>query len=165
MDYRVIGKWHSQLMMDAKDVIWSLDQAPFAGSLDSEAAEAGDGPGLKNFLPTLPGVTTLTSTSSSLNLFAEDSQESATDYDSILETTMLPNSRQIVNAFNTVEEKTVIPQSVCSFPCKIGEIMIFNTVSLVLSYVRQKARVAQKYTTCLKNQLTIFNTFRYTLKS
>ena len=129
-------------MMDAKDVIWSLDQAPFAGSLDSEAAEAGDGPGLKNFLPTLPGVTTLTSTSSSLNLFAEDDQES-TDYDTILETTMSPNSRQIVNAFNIVEEKTVIPQSVCSFPCKIGEIMIFNTVSLVLSYVWQKARVAQ----------------------
>ena len=53
----------------------------------------------------------------------------SSDYDGLETTTLSPN------AFNIVDEKTArIPQSVCSLPCKIGHIMIFNTVSTALTF-------------------------------
>ena len=77
-------------MMDAEDVIWSLDQTPVSSGSLGNAAEAPDGrsndlgsgggssTSPKNVSPTL-GVTTLTSTSSS-NLFAVGEQDQ-TDQD------------------------------------------------------------------------------------
>ena len=72
-------------MMDAEDVIWSLDQTPVSsgslGSPDGPAIDLGSVGGStspKYVSPTL-GVTTLTSTSSS-NLFAVGEQDQ-TDQD------------------------------------------------------------------------------------
>lgn len=76
-DYKVIGKWHSELMMNAGDVKWS----------SSSPTDA---------------ITTTTTT---------------TSFPSISSTT--DNS--------LMELQNTIPTSVCSFPCKTGEIMIMNT--------------------------------------
>ena len=101
-DYNVIGKWHSQLMMDAKDVIWS----------DSEA---------------------MTSTTTSTVSAASYQTLSYEDLESEMTTTMSPmttisNAQQLWDQ-DQIGDANAIPQSVCSFPCKTGEIMIMNTVT------------------------------------
>ena len=104
-DYKVIGKWHSELMMDAKDVLWSFWD-----------------PTTTTVSPGMWPTTTLSPT-----LVAEDSE--AAD-----ETTTLaalePAMTTWPDAFASAELDNAIPQSVCSFPCKTGEIMIMNTVIL-----------------------------------
>lgn len=97
-DYKIIGKWHSQLMMDAKDVIWSYVDPSTTTTM----------------VPEVSSSTTLTS----YNASAEDN---------FYETTTVMAGQ--TNAFGWHLDDDGIPQSVCSFPCKTGEIMIMNTVS------------------------------------
>lgn len=105
-DYKIIGKWHSQLMMDAKDVIWSYVDPSTTTTMVPEVSSS---------------TTSLTSFNGSEDNFYET-------------TTMVGQT----NAFGMTEEHLDddgIPQSVCSFPCKTGEIMIMNTVGYILSKI------------------------------
>ena len=56
------------------------------------------------------------------------------DYDDFETTTLSPNIGLETDTFDEVEKKIAIPQSVCSLPCKLGYIMIFNTVSAALTF-------------------------------
>ena len=90
-DYKIVGKWHNELNMNAEDVVWTA--------------------------------------------FEQDGQTSAR-----LVTTRSPlsNESRISNLHATQSTSVLaskagdgrIPTSVCSKPCKAGEIMIMNTVRL-----------------------------------
>ena len=90
-DYKIVGKWHNELNMNAEDVVWTA--------------------------------------------FEQDGQTSAR-----LVTTRSPlsNESRISNLQATQSTSVLaskagdgrIPTSVCSKPCKAGEIMIMNTVRL-----------------------------------
>lgn len=94
-DYAVIGKWYSELMMEAKDVIWS-------SSYEAEV------------------MTTTTTTTTSTSRPTTGSSPGWSPSGS---------SGQVSDSFGTtLGGPSIIPRSVCSFPCKTGEIMIMNTV-------------------------------------
>lgn len=95
-DYRVIGKWHSDLSLDAKDVIWSYVD-PSTTTLASTTILSTSSEAFDDIETTTAALTTWPSQTSA---FMEDFEE----------------------------DQGRIPQSVCSFPCKLGEIMIMNTV-------------------------------------
>lgn len=84
-DYKIVGKWHNALNMNADDVVWTAYEQNGQTS------------------------TRPTTTHSPLSNESLDASQ----------TTLVPSS-------NAGDGR--IPTSVCSKPCKAGEIMIMNTV-------------------------------------
>ena len=90
-DYKIVGKWHNELNMNAEDVVWTA----FEQNGQTSAR--------------------LITTRSPLSNESRISDLHAT------QSTSVPSSKAGDGR---------IPTSVCSKPCKAGEIMIMNTVRL-----------------------------------
>ncbi len=108
-DYKVIGKWHSELDMNVDDVMWTIDVAAGADEDLSTAAFEAD---------------------SNLTLSAVTLMPPQTSTERASVSTLVP-----VSSSSAVSDGRSIPTSVCSLPCKAGEIMIMNTVSRPNKYV------------------------------
>ena len=88
-DYKIVGKWHNELNMNAEDVVWTAYE--------------------QNRLPP----NWLATTNSPLSNASRMSDPHAT------RSPKVPSAKA---------GEGRIPTSVCSMPCKAGEIMIMNTV-------------------------------------
>ena len=132
-DYKVIGKWQEQLMMDAQDVIWSLPVELEAGDKETTTSKTATNPtDLPSYYETSPPLYYDTDRQPDYSEHAVDGIVSTVLPSEVGQTTLLTSRPELLEESNVIN---AIPQSVCSKPCNTGEIMIMNTVSFNLAFL------------------------------
>ncbi len=123
-DYRVVGKWYNELKMNAGDVMWATDSnLALDDDEDSKAASSMVSTVANSMVVTAlssPPTVDLNKNNSASSVTPPSSSSSSSSQSPLLP----PPHGSLVSG--------VIPTSVCSLPCRTGQIMKMNRVSLRL---------------------------------